>query len=350
MLDSLAGGWLHLPGRCMYGGCEWLIIDLGRVMTVYGVVIQARRQQSYASGYMTQFIVDSDVVSTFTSSSIVYPANGLYSPLTGFFDARKFFPTSTWTDVKKEVIMFWKPALARYIKITELAWVGSGGTRAGVSVADEWYKCAACPQNTVTNNSGSLACEACAAGKTTDRRTGQVECVCDVGTEHGTDGECVTCPAGRYKATSTDKYANRACVNCSSCAANQQVNTECNNTHDVTCRACQPNSWSYAGRTELEPCLCNAGYELQGQLCVACAVGKARQVNNNNSIVCETCGAGTFTSVSASITCGVCSAICDKPCAEKIFDFSPYYGIAAWKAAAEAWGMTYRLFESKLVP
>ena len=60
--------------------------------------------------------------------------------------------------------MFWKPALARYIKITELAWVGSGGTRAGVSVADEWYKCAACPQNTVTNNSGSLACEACAAG------------------------------------------------------------------------------------------------------------------------------------------------------------------------------------------
>jgi len=214
-----------------------------------------------------------------------------------------------------------------------------------VSTGTVLGRCSACPQNTATNNTGVLACEACAAGKTTDRRTGQVECVCDVGTEHGTDGECVTCPAGRYKATSTDKYANRACVNCSSCAANQQVATLCNATHDVTCRACQANSWSYAGRTELGPCLCNAGYELQGVLCVACAVGKARQVNNSNSIVCETCGAGTFTSVSASITCGVCSDICDKPCAEKIFDFSPYYGVAAWKAAAEAWGMTHRLFE-----
>jgi hypothetical protein len=32
----------------------------------------------------------------------------------------------------------------------------------------------------------------------------------------------------------------------------------------------------YAGRTTLEPCLCNAGYELQGKICVACPVGKAR--------------------------------------------------------------------------
>ena len=50
-------------------------------------------------------------------------------------------------------------------------------------------RCSACPQNTATNNTGVLACEACAAGKTTDGRTGQVECVCDVGTEHGTDWE-----------------------------------------------------------------------------------------------------------------------------------------------------------------
>lgn len=72
-------------------------------------------------------------------------------------------------------------------------------------------------------------------------------------------------PRGTYKAASTDKYANRACVNCTACAANQQVATECNSTHNVTCRACQANSWSYAGRTLLEPCMCNAGYELQGK-------------------------------------------------------------------------------------
>jgi hypothetical protein len=183
-----------------------------------------------------------------------------------------------------------------------------------------------------------VVCEACAAGKTTDGRTGQVECVCDIGTEPGADGLCQTCRAGRFKATSTDKYANRACVNCSSCGAGQQVATECNSTHNVTCRACQANSWSYAGRTLLEPCLCNAGYELQGGLCVACAVGKARQVNNNNSIVCETCAAGTFTSVSATVSCGACSMICNKPCAEKIYDFSNVAIRQPWKDYAAAIG------------
>jgi hypothetical protein len=115
-----------------------------------------------------------------------------------------------------------------------------------------YTECIVCPLNTATNNMGSHVCEACAAGKTTDGRTGQVECVCDVGTEPGADGACQTCRAGRYKATSTDKYANRACVNCSSCAANHQVATECNSTHDVTFRA-STNIWSSAGRT-LEPC------------------------------------------------------------------------------------------------
>jgi hypothetical protein len=47
-----------------------------------------------------------------------------------------------------------------------------------------------------------------------------------------------------------------------------------------------------------------------GELCVACPVGKARQANHNNSIVCETCQAETFTSVSTSITCGACSPDC----------------------------------------
>ncbi len=141
------------------------------------------------------------------------------------------------------------------------------------------YHCAVCPLNTYTNASGTRVCAACAAGKITEGRTGQVECVCDLGTEPGADGTCQTCHAGSYKAASTDKYANRACVDCHSCAANQQVATECDATHNITCRACQANSWSYAGRTLLDPCFCNAGHELQGGLCVACPVGKARQAN-----------------------------------------------------------------------
>jgi hypothetical protein len=92
------------------------------------------------------------------------------------------------------------------------------------------------------------------------------------------------------------------------CAANQQVATLCNATHNVLCKSCQANSWSYTGRTELGPCLCNAGYELQGELCVACP--KDRQANANNSIMCKVCAVGTFTPVSASITCQSCSHVC----------------------------------------
>jgi hypothetical protein len=90
------------------------------------------------------------------------------------------------------------------------------------------------------------------------------------------------------------------------------IATECNSTHDVTCRACQANSWSSAGRILMDPCFCNAGYELQGGLCVACPVGKARQANHNNSIVCETCVQGTLTNTSATVTCRSCEAYCSQ--------------------------------------
>ena len=208
------------------------------------------------------------------------------------------------------------------------------------------YLCSMCPLNTATNNTASHVCAACAAGKTTDGRTGQVECVCAVGTEPGTEpgagGACQTCRAGTYKAASTDKYANRACVNCSSCAANQQVATECNSTHNITCRACQANSWSSAGRTLLDPCFCNAGYELQGELCVACPVGKARQANYNNSIRCEVCGPG-FANTSAQATCHPCSGIClHQVCRQITYDFSraDINDLQSWKNYAASIGAT----------
>jgi hypothetical protein len=44
---------------------------------------------------------------------------------------------------------------------------------------------------------------------------------------------------------------------------------------------------------------------------MACAVGKAQQVNNHNSIVCKTCEVGNCALVSASITCQLCSTLCE---------------------------------------
>jgi hypothetical protein len=117
------------------------------------------------------------------------------------------------------------------------------------------------------------------------------------------------------------------------------VVTLCNTTHNITCKACQPNSWSYAGRSAFEPCLCNAGYELQGWLCVACPVGKARQSNANNSIMCEVCAAGTFTPVSDSITCGACSPICQtQACKQVLYDFTPYNSQTSWRNYAASIG------------
>ena len=295
----------------------WVLIDMQETVDVQTVRVYNRRG-GVESNRLQNFEIRIGNDATFLNNAVCVTAQ------------------STFPDVKD----FTCPMKGRYLSLQN-----GGYNYLNLRELEVWgkkivpiFECLVCPQNTFTNNTGALICEACAAGKTTAGRTGQVECVCDVGLEHGTDGECVTCPAGRYKATSTDKYANRACVTCGSCAANQQVNTECNNTHDVTCRACQANSWSYAGRTELELCLCNAGYELQGQLCVACAVGKARQVNNSNSIVCETCGAGTFTSVSASITCGVCSGVCADNCPEVIYDFSKVALGQPWKDYAAAIG------------
>ena len=77
------------------------------------------------------------------------------------------------------------------------------------------------------------------------------------------DTQCPQCPEGFYCPGGSVSQLALPCAACG-CPANHQVAKLCNGTHNVTCRACQANSWSYAGRTELGPCLCNAGYELQG--------------------------------------------------------------------------------------
>ena len=178
-------------------------------------------------------------------------------------------------------------------------------------------ECKQCKQDTAAATSGALACLACSAGTTTDGRSGQTECVCAVGTEpqdsaNGTESlSCKVCRAGRFKTSSSDKYAHRECLECGACAAGEQVATECNSTHDVTCKACQAHSWSSAGRELIDPCFCDAGYELDAGECVACVVGKARAANANNEVPCAVCWPG-FANTSAQATCHPCSATCEE--------------------------------------
>jgi len=107
--------------------------------------------------------------------------------------------------------VFWKPVKAcrgGYVKIVQWGLGGLGrGHVSWTSGSSVFIKCGLCPHNTVTNdtvtnNTGSLACEcseSCATGKTTDGRTGQVECVCDVGTE---------CRAGPSRPREQTKHAS----------------------------------------------------------------------------------------------------------------------------------------------
>jgi hypothetical protein len=173
-LDSI--GWVYLvPGA----GGQFLQIDAGRSRIIAGVVTQ---------GFTNFQVFHSQAEPSFTQLSV---ENGVVNSV----------------DPSKTIYMFSQFTKTRYSKMVDMGPRGGWSVRirAGLYVVDEWYQCLECQINFFNNASGSVGCEACAAGKMTDGRTGQVECVCDVGTEPGVEGECQTCRAGRYKATSTDK-------------------------------------------------------------------------------------------------------------------------------------------------
>lgn len=172
--------------------------------------------------------------------------------------------------------------------------------------------CTDCAINTFTSEYEQHSCASCVVGKSTVGLLGQSYCECDYGTERESSNVlsgCQHCAEGKFKTDAS--YDEPDCQNCSHCGADQQVDTVCNRFQDITCKACQDHSWSYAGRTELGPCFCDAGYELVGSECVACPIGKARTTNVNNSIACETCQDGKFADTAAATECEFCAAHCN---------------------------------------
>ena len=120
---------------------------------------------------------------------------------------------------------------------------------------------------------------------------------------------CVACEAGKFR----NDYTSDVCSPCSTCPLQDQRITEaCTATSDTVCGACQSNSNLPVGEDMHTFCNCNAGYEANetNDECVACGVGKYRNTNTNNSIVCETCEVGKFTTETATAVCSTCSSIC----------------------------------------
>ena len=175
--------------------------------------------------------------------------------------------------------------------------------------------CTPCPPDTFSDEDGSLQCQVCPLGTSTGGAHGRSYCYCDIGTvpSNTTSAEtlhdCIDCATGKFK----NVLWNSMCTECSTCPdQNQRISEICTTTSDAVCGACQANSNLPAGEDTRTFCNCNAGYEANetNDECVACAVGEYRNTNANNSIMCETCEEGKFTTQTATIACSTCSSIC----------------------------------------
>ena len=172
-------------------------------------------------------------------------------------------------------------------------------------------QCTPCPVNTFTNTRATTTCAPCPASSSTLNQTGQRVCSCDAGLFGlllGNDA-CQACPQSPHQTFRSD-LTTQQCTDCAQCLANEQVDTECVPTADITCKPCQNNSNSQPGRTTLGICNCNEGFQLSGNTCVECAIGTARAVRNDNSIPCATCPSGKVALTTGLAVCPDCDDSC----------------------------------------
>jgi len=169
--------------------------------------------------------------------------------------------------------------------------------------------CQRCSVNTFSNVEASVVCDECGNFSSTHGQIGREICMCVVGYARlgSDDSACEKCVAGKFK----DNHEFIACTQCQLCAVDQEVEHECNNTHQIVCKQC-PEFSSSLGRQRAYrgECACNPGYEYLDGRCQPCQPGFFKG-HTNNSYACEACRAGEFTAVSASVSCAACSAHCE---------------------------------------
>ena len=179
--------------------------------------------------------------------------------------------------------------------------------------------CEECPPNTYKNEVGSESCTLCDPNAQSPRgSTQQNTCKCNKGYT-GQDGlKCSECLAGEYK----DNLGNPPCRSCdpgtysSVIASNTSENClgciagKFSTGGASKCTSCPGNSSSPERSTEASNCKCNRGYTgADGEPCVACAVGKYKEVSG--SAECSNCSAGTYLNALGAIfatNCTLCPA------------------------------------------
>ena len=155
--------------------------------------------------------------------------------------------------------------------------------------------CTSCPSGEYQDEHQATECKTCQANSTSTE--GLHRCTCDAGfqnhngTSYHPDGtQCQACVDG-----STFKYTNgdERCSVCTPlCDANTRFQAVCVPNQDLQCQACQDNS-NIPSQNLAEYCFCNAGFEFKIDQCEACAIGKAKASNSNNSISCKSCIEGS---------------------------------------------------------
>ena len=155
--------------------------------------------------------------------------------------------------------------------------------------------CTDCPQDTYNPLQGSYdagACVSCTADSASPARSvSSTACQCNAGFEGDHTG-CTACPTGKIQ---PEVVSSSTCEDC-------PVDTYSSDA--LTCHSCALNEQAPAASATQAACICNAGFELNSDQCVACEVGKYKSGSGDNP--CESCENGKYSSVVASTACESC--------------------------------------------
>lgn len=173
------------------------------------------------------------------------------------------------------------------------------------------HECSICGAETYSE-SAAPACLPCPANSSTNGEVEQGICSCNTGFQRYPEDAvdpyvCRLCEPGFFK---TDPTLGE-CLDCKKvCAEDERVARVCTPFLNMECEDCQDNSNKASGLHELGPCDCNAGFELIGEECSACAIGKARSTDSNNTIPCRTCEGYTHAPSTTLAECLACTPQC----------------------------------------
>lgn len=154
--------------------------------------------------------------------------------------------------------------------------------------------CQACHFGFYKSTSGSTACTACPQDSTTlhMQAESQVDCLCNAGSTGVPGGPCQACEAGKYK----DAIGTSECVSCG-------VDTY-SDAKQAQCTQCPAHSHTQGTHDGITSCVCDAGYQREGDVCNPCPTGTHKPSVGNT--MCEACAPDTYQDLTSQTSCKAC--------------------------------------------